>query len=110
DIAAAHLVIGQLRQAEAALEKATVREPRNAAVHLSLARLRPFVPGDPRLAALEKLEEIERSLGEKDRVALHFALGKAYDDLDRGELSFHHLLEGNALKRRLTAYDENTAL
>ena len=37
---------------------------------------------------------------------LHFALGKAYGDLEDHERSFRHLIEGNALKRQQTAYDE----
>ena len=37
---------------------------------------------------------------------LHFALGKAYGDLEDHERSFRHLIEGNALKRQQTPYDE----
>ena len=50
------------------------------------------------------------SLPMEDRRDLHFALGKAYADLDQRERSFHHLLEGNALKRREFVYDEAETL
>jgi hypothetical protein len=41
---------------------------------------------------------------------LHFALGKAFADREQYEPSFRHFLEGNALKRRQTAYDEAATL
>jgi hypothetical protein len=41
---------------------------------------------------------------------LHFALGKALADAAKHREAFGHLLAGNALKRRQTAYDEAAAL
>ena len=50
------------------------------------------------------------SLPIEDQRELHFALGKAYEDLEQRERSFRHLLEGNALKRREFVYDEPETL
>jgi tetratricopeptide (TPR) repeat protein len=110
DLGAAHLVLGHLPQAYAAFAAAVARAPRNAAIHLNLASLARFTPGDVRLAALEKLAEEEPSLSDDGQIALNFALGKAYGDLDDNERSFKHLITGNALKRRHTAYDEAATL
>jgi len=110
DLGAAHLVLGHFREAYAAFAAAVARDPWNAAVHLNLAGLAPFTAGEPRLAALEKLAEFAPSLGETDRIALEFALGKAHADLGNHERSFRHLLDANALKRRQVAYDEATTL
>jgi tetratricopeptide (TPR) repeat protein len=110
DLGAAHLVLGHVREAYAAFAAAVVRAPRNAAIHLNLAGLARFTADDPRLAALERLAEFESSLDDKDRIALHFALGKAHADLKNSERSFRHLLKGNALKRRQIAYDEEATL
>jgi len=110
DMAAAHLVLGHFRDAFAAFAAAVTRAPRNAAIHLNLAGLARFTPDDPRLAALERLDEFESSLSDNDRIALNFALGKAHADLKNSERSFQHLLKGNALKRRQITYDEEATL
>jgi tetratricopeptide (TPR) repeat protein len=110
DMAAAHLVLGHFREAFAAFAAAVTRAPRNAAIHLNLAGLARFTPDDPRLAALERLDEFESSLSDNDWIALNFALGKAHGDLKNSERSFHHLLKGNALKRRQIPYDEEATL
>ncbi|MEI9930376.1 MAG: sulfotransferase [Rhizomicrobium sp.] len=47
-------------------------------------------------------------MGDPMKTDLHFALAKAYDDLGRTGDAFRHLRDGNALKRRSVAYDENT--
>jgi hypothetical protein len=49
-------------------------------------------------------------LSAADRVHLHFALAKAYEDLGRFDDAFAQLLAGNGLKRRLIAYDEAATL
>ena len=50
------------------------------------------------------------SLSRGERADLHFALGKALDDIGDREGSFLHLLEANAEQRKLTPYDEATTL
>ncbi len=110
DMAAAHMVLGHFREAYAAFAAAITRAPRNAAIHLNLAGLARFTADDPRLAALERLAEFESSFGDNDRIALNFALGKAHGDLKNSQRSFHHLLRGNALKRRQIEYDEEATL
>ena len=43
---------------------------------------------------------------EDQKVELHFALAKAYNDLKRYEPAFEHLQKGNAIKRRRVSYGE----
>ena len=50
------------------------------------------------------------SLSIDDRIELHFALGKAYEDLGRDAEAFTQWLDGNALKRRQITYDEAATL
>jgi Sulfotransferase family len=47
---------------------------------------------------------------EQQRMQLHFALGKAYDDLDRGDDAFAHMQAGNRLKRQTAGYEEARSL
>jgi tetratricopeptide (TPR) repeat protein len=110
DVGVAHYMLGQVEEAYRAYERAVALEPRNAASLLNLASCKPFSEGDPRLVALEKLLEEAKSLSENDQVALHFALGKAFDDLRQPERSFHHLSTGNKLKRSQIVYDEAETL
>jgi hypothetical protein len=59
---------------------------------------------------MERLSEQLGNVPYQDRVHLHFALAKAYDDLGQHDCSFCHQLKGNALKRRQIVYDEGNTL
>jgi tetratricopeptide (TPR) repeat protein len=102
--------LGRADEARVALERAVELAPKRAQYHLALALSGRFRAGDARLKAIEELMREEASLSVEDRIALHFALGKAFADLERHEPSFRHLLEGNALKRQRTPYDEAATL
>jgi tetratricopeptide (TPR) repeat protein len=111
NIGAAHHVLGRFEDAYRAYEQAIALAPRKAAILLNLADLRAFTTtSDPRLVALEALAEPGTSLAADDEIAMHFALGKAYADLDQHERAFRHLVTGNALKRRGVIYDEPETL
>ena len=102
--------LGRVDEARGAFENAVRLAPRRARYHLALALSQRFRAGDARLAALEQLMGDRASLGDEDQICLHFALGKAFADLEQHETSFRHFLEGNALKRRTTGYDEAATL
>ena len=55
---------------------------------------------------MEALAAAPDSSSEDERMPLHFALGKAYEDIGAYEQAFRHLRDGNALKRRQVKYDE----
>jgi tetratricopeptide (TPR) repeat protein len=106
NIGVALQLLGRAEEAAAAYQTAVRLAPKNVMTHLNLAGLKIFSVGDPRLAALEALAKEADTLGEDDRVALEFALAKAFSDLDERSRSFRHLREGNARKRRQIFYDE----
>ncbi|MGA2125670.1 MAG: tetratricopeptide repeat protein [Xanthobacteraceae bacterium] len=110
NIGVALQALGRFEEAGRAYERAVSLAPGNAAIHLNLAHAKPFTAGDPRLAAMEALAEKAEALGDDERIALHFALGKAWADLEEPDRSFRHLLQGNALKRRRIVYDEAAVL
>jgi tetratricopeptide (TPR) repeat protein len=116
DLAEAHYgrgtsleVLGRLAEAGGAFARAVELAPTKADFHLALAHAKPFAGADPRFPALEALLD-PQSPDRDQQIALHFTLGKAYADIDQPERSFRHLLEGNALKRELVAYDEAATL
>ncbi len=102
--------LGRTAELRSVLEKGLELSPARGDLHRALAETKRFAPGDPQLAAMEKLARAQVSLPTSQRAALHFALAKAYADIDQPERAFEHLIEGNGLKRREVAYNEAAAL
>ncbi|MGN6148972.1 MAG: sulfotransferase [Rhizomicrobium sp.] len=98
---------GNTAEARSELERAIAIAPDRATYHRALADIARFAENDPRLPPLETLARNEQKLSDDQRVELHFALAKAYDDLKRTDAAFGHLGKGNALRRKLVSYDEN---
>ncbi len=109
-LASALLVAGHLDEASGAYERAIDLAPDNIGLQHNYAAVKPFSPGDQRLARLEDLHAREDTLSEDERIVLHFTLGKAYADLRDADRSFRHLEAGNRLKRRHVSYDERQTL
>ncbi len=96
---------GRKEDALAAFEQVLQAFPASALALAGRADARTFKTGDPDFAALEAfLAEGERR-ALSDRIAVHFALGKAYMDIRDSARAFLHLDEGNRLKRSTFAYD-----
>jgi tetratricopeptide (TPR) repeat protein len=102
--------LGRITKARAAFQKAVALAPRCGATYLNLAHCDKVAPDDPYLATMEELARDQGALGERDRIDLDFALGKAYADIGQHERSFQHLLRGNARKRKILVYDEAAML
>ena len=110
DLGGAYFVLGRFEEASASYEKALELEPDNARFHFKLAQVKEYARGDPQLAAMEALVRRGASVPAEVLPELNFALAKAHDDLGEYELAFSYILEGNALKRRRTEYDETATL
>jgi tetratricopeptide (TPR) repeat protein len=102
--------LGRLAEARQAAEHAIHLAPRTPRYYRTLGEIGRWTAGDPRVAAIEELAQASESLAIDERIELHFALAKLYEDLGKPEAAFRQLLAGNALKRHLIAYDENKAL
>jgi tetratricopeptide (TPR) repeat protein len=101
--------LGQLREAHDAYLDAIRLDPGITGVYVNLADSKHFEPGDPHLAAMERLAAKTEGLSKTDRLQLDFALGKAYADVKDYARSFKHLLAGNAAKRATISYEEKSA-
>jgi tetratricopeptide (TPR) repeat protein len=102
--------LGQVTQASQAFARAIDLAPRKAEFYLNLLGSKRVTTEDPHFIAMLELYRDVASLGVQCQIALHFALGRAFEDLGEHERSFRHLSMGNALKRRQLIYDEATAL
>jgi hypothetical protein len=77
-------------------------------LYLALAGVHRFAADDQLISQMEMLAA-DASLGDDDRIELHFALGKAFDDIGDVERAFEHLRRGNSLKRSHILYDEGAS-
>ena len=97
---------GRRDDAQAAFDRALGVFPGSVPALAGRADARTFRTGDPDIAALEAClaEGERRSL--TDRITAHFALGKAYLDIQEPTRAFHHFDAGNRQKRSTFAYDD----
>jgi tetratricopeptide (TPR) repeat protein len=102
--------LGRIDEATRAFEKAIEYAPAAARFYRWLFHSKKAVTGDRQVVAMIELAQRMMSLPLGEQIELHFALGKVYADLKQYDLSFRHLLEGNALKRQEIAYDEGAML
>jgi tetratricopeptide (TPR) repeat protein len=90
-----------------AYRRSIALEPAFGEAYWSLANLKTFRFTPAELDAM-KARLADPALSEADRVNLHFAFGKAYEDATEYEKSFGHYAEGNALQRAREQYDPDT--
>jgi tetratricopeptide (TPR) repeat protein len=108
--ASALLNLGRISEARKASEHALVLNPTIPTYyHVLIHTGRPEQNANA-VAALEELAQGEDQLDIIDRATLHFLLARAYEDQGRTEVAFQHLEKGNAIKRGITAYDEDREL
>ena len=102
--------IGRLAEARRAHERAIELAPKKAAFYYNLTEVARLTPVDPHLRSIDELSRNMAALDWEEQVALHFALAKTFADDGDHQSSFRHLLDGNAVKRRHTFYDEPATL
>lgn len=101
-----HLLKTVGRQADsiAAYRRALGVQPGLGEVWWSLANLKTVKFDAADVAAMDAALA-DPAIGEEDRFHLHFALGKALEDLGRAEPAFRHYAQGNARRRAQIDYD-----
>jgi tetratricopeptide (TPR) repeat protein len=102
--------LGRLNEASRAIDTAIKLAPRRVRSYYNLAVCKRLSPGHSYVRAMEELARDLPLLTTDEQIDLHFALGKVYADIEDHERSFWHLLDGNALKRKQTDYDEAVTL
>ena len=97
--------LGQLDAAQASFQQAMEIDPKELSPYIHMAQVKKMRLGDPCLARLEsEVKNIDSLFGSK-AMSLHFALGKAYDDLRQYDQAFPHFAAGCRMKRARIAYD-----
>jgi tetratricopeptide (TPR) repeat protein len=104
------LTLGRLAEGCRSIETAIALAPTRTDFHRNLAMATRHSAGDAHLQAMEELARDMTSLDDSQRMELHFALGKAYTDIERRSEALSHFIEANAIKRRQITYSEPTSL
>jgi tetratricopeptide (TPR) repeat protein len=99
--------LGRFQDAAAAFDLGIALNRRQIAAYHELVHVKKLTATDrPLIAQLEWMLK-EKDLGDEGLADLHFALGKAYDDLGEYDRAIRHFDDGNRLKRRTnSSYDE----
>ncbi|HLY55166.1 MAG TPA: sulfotransferase [Stellaceae bacterium] len=95
---------GRTQEGIAAYRRSIAEEPNLGEAYWSLANLKTFRFEPEDVAAMEA-QLARAELGDDDRLHLHFALGKALEDVAEDEAAFRHYEEGNRIRRRQLEYD-----
>ncbi|MGU3496662.1 sulfotransferase [Xanthobacteraceae bacterium A53D] len=99
--------LGHKAEALAGFDAVLAAQPDHAPAWVNRVDLKRFAAGDPDIVQMEKLAAAQGTLGFDDRMALHFALGKAYLDAGAPDQAFAHLATGNRMKRGTFTFDVN---
>lgn len=93
------LEAGDINASESLLLNALKQDPENLGALFHLVQIKKVKPGDSNLIALESMLFKKDGLAADRQISLHYALGKAYDDLGQYEKAFEHFSAGSKLKR-----------
>ena len=104
----AAMELGLIDQAEDAYRQAIDLEPHNGYHHRNLAFVHRYQDGDAHLRMMEQMLATLGQTQDQHAMELHFAVGKAYDDLGRYADAFHHFDRGNRLKRATIDYSDHS--
>jgi tetratricopeptide (TPR) repeat protein len=96
--------VGRQNDSVTAYRKATAIAPQLGEVWWSLANLKTVKLGVDDITTMDAALQTP-GLRDDDRFHLHFALGKAHEDLGDADASFRHYEQGNAQRRALLQYD-----
>jgi tetratricopeptide (TPR) repeat protein len=89
---------GRGAEAEDLFRRALAKAPTAMQTWFALAMLKSFAPGDPDIAAMERLERHPGAPSDA-LASLYYALGKAAEDCGDIDLAFAHFARGAALRR-----------
>lgn len=98
--------VGRLDDARNTFIKALEIQPRALGAYSNIVDLEKFTPDNPLFVAMKQMVERAKNPEHERFMAMHFALGKAYDDMGEYEKALHHFAIGTRLKRAQLTYDE----
>ena len=98
--------VGRLDDARNTFIKALEVQPRAIGTYSNLVDLEKFTPDNPLFQTMQRIVDRVKNPESAPYMALHFAMGKAYDDMGEYQKAFHHYSVGARLKRKTLTYNE----
>ena len=98
--------VGRMEDARAALRRAIEVQPNAPGTYANIADLEKFTPDHPLLGPMLGFLEKDDPAFPERFISLHFALGKAYDDMGEHEKAMEHFTAGGSRKRATLEYSE----
>lgn len=98
---------GKLEDSIATIRRATAINPDLPYLYTTLGKAKTFTKGDPELEKLLELQQSTDRFGRTEKIALNYALFKAYEDIGEDEKAFDALKTGSDLKRATIPYHED---
>jgi tetratricopeptide (TPR) repeat protein len=95
--------LGRLTEACETYDRALNHDPTSADAWYNKTNAKTYASGDPELHAMRQV--LDSPVVYRDRLLLHFALGKAHMDAGDTAQAFSHWHEGNRMKRAIIDYD-----
>jgi len=95
---------GRYEAAVTSYRSAIAAQPQHGEAYHALSNLKVYRFGDDEIAAMRE-QERSGNLSHMDRVYLYFALGKAFEDRDDFDTSFHYYERANELRKSQSRYD-----
>lgn len=114
----AHLMLGialrqsgQFEPAIRSFEHSMALNPGNVAAYLEISEAKQFLSeNDPHFVSMRALAESAEAPTREQSAALHFALGKAFDDINQPDQAFPNFEKACTLMRSAISYSEASAL
>jgi len=100
-----NMELGDMEEAEKLFHRALEFKPDSLAARAHISQVKKAKKEDENFSALLKEEEKYADYSENKRMALHFALGKCYDDIGDYKKAFPHFMAGCKIKRAKLSYD-----
>ncbi|GJL93200.1 tetratricopeptide repeat-containing sulfotransferase family protein [Hyphococcus sp.] len=95
--------LGRKEEALSKYNGALKIKPDFAEVYRSMGPLKRYQENDLQLAQMRQMIARE-NISDDDRMHLHYALGKACEDLEDRESAFNHYSQGNQLRKKFLRY------
>ena len=101
--------IGNYSEATESIKEILKTDPKFIMAHKTLSELTEYRSEDSHITEMKELIK-DRSIDDTQKIDLHFALGKAYEDINEYSLSFDCFKKGNQIKKNYLNYNVNQEL
>ena len=99
-----HKNFGEIDESISSYKKAYQVNKYFGDAYWSLANLKTYSFSDKEISSLGEMLA-DDYVNEDEKIFMHFALGKAYEDRENFKKSFHHYNSGNSMKLKYTKFD-----